>query len=136
MTAAAAQKARTANTKKGATGRGRGRSGGGEGGGGGGGQDPKEGMEGGYDALLIGALPHDWLFPFLRAVVHHGGAGTTAAGLCAGKPTMICPFFGDQHFWGHMVYQAGVGPEPCSIHEVGGEKRNVLCCAVVCCVVL
>ena len=44
--------------------------------------------------------------------------GTTAAGLCAGKPTMICPFFGDQHFWGQMVYQAGVGPEPCSIHEV------------------
>lgn len=75
-----------------------------------------------YDALLIGALPHDWLFPYLRAVIHHGGAGTTAAGLCAGKPTMICPFFGDQHFWGHMVYQAGVGPEPCSIHELTPEK--------------
>jgi len=75
-----------------------------------------------YDALLIGALPHDWLFPYLRAVIHHGGAGTTAAGLSAGKPTMICPFFGDQHFWGHMVFQAGVGPEPCSIHELTPEK--------------
>ena len=28
-----------------------------------------------YDAMLIGALPHDWLFPFVRAVIHHGGAG-------------------------------------------------------------
>ena len=56
--------------------------------------------------------PHDWLFPQMAAVVHHGGAGTTAAGLRAGCPTIICPFFGDQPFWGQRVHQLGVGSEP------------------------
>jgi sterol 3beta-glucosyltransferase len=44
--------------------------------------------------------PYDWLFPRMAAVVHHGGAGTTAAGLQAGKPSVICPFVADQPFWG------------------------------------
>jgi sterol 3beta-glucosyltransferase len=56
--------------------------------------------------------PHDWLFPLMSAVVHHGGAGTTAAGLRAGRPSFICPFIGDQPFWGRRVYQLGVGPKP------------------------
>lgn len=47
----------------------------------------------------IGRIPHDWLMPQMCAVVHHGGAGTVAAGLRAGKPTFVCPFFGDQFFW-------------------------------------
>ena len=67
------------------------------------------------DALLIGACPHSWLFERVAAVVHHGGAGTTAAGLRAGKPTWICPFFGDQFFWGEMIRKGGLGPSPCSI---------------------
>ena len=57
-------------------------------------------------------IPHDWLFPRISAVVHHGGAGTTAAGLRYGKPTLVIPFAGDQSFWGHQVYQAGCGPKP------------------------
>ena len=60
----------------------------------------------------IDAVPHDWLFERVSAVVHHGGAGTTAAGLRAGKPTIICPFFGDQPFWGRRVADLGVGAEP------------------------
>jgi len=60
----------------------------------------------------IDAAPHDWLFPQVAAVVHHGGAGTTAAGLRAGKPTVICPFIADQPFWGKVVYARGVGPQP------------------------
>lgn len=56
--------------------------------------------------------PHDWLFPHMAAVVHHGGAGTTAAGLKAGKPTVITPFMGDQPFWGKQVYNLSVGPRP------------------------
>ena len=60
----------------------------------------------------IDAVPHDWLFERVAAVVHHGGAGTTAAGLRAGKPTIICPFFGDQPFWGRRVADLGVGSEP------------------------
>ena len=62
--------------------------------------------------LKIDSAPHDWLFPRVNAVVHHGGAGTTAAGLRAGKPTIICPFMGDQPFWGKRVYELGVGPPP------------------------
>lgn len=58
------------------------------------------------------AIPHTWLFPRMRAVVHHGGAGTTAAGLRAGVPNAVVPFFGDQPFWGHRVQQLGVGPAP------------------------
>ncbi len=46
------------------------------------------------------------------AVVHHGGAGTTGAGLRAGIPSIITPFFGDQAFWGQQVYALGVGPQP------------------------
>lgn len=62
--------------------------------------------------FLIDAAPHDWLFPRVAAVVHHGGSGTTAAGLRAGKPTVICPFIADQPFWGKVVYDRGVGPQP------------------------
>ena len=47
----------------------------------------------------LGPCPHDWLMPQMAAVVHHGGAGTVAAGLRFGKPTFVVPFFGDQHFW-------------------------------------
>ena len=56
--------------------------------------------------------PHDWLFPRVAAVVHHGGAGTTGAGLRAGRPTIICPFIGDQSFWGQRVHSLGVGCKP------------------------
>jgi sterol 3beta-glucosyltransferase len=55
------------------------------------------------------AAPHDWLFPRMAAVVHHGGAGTTAAGLRSGKPSILIPFFGDQTFWGVRVAALGVG---------------------------
>lgn len=60
---------------------------------------------------MLDNTPHDWLFPRVRAVVHHGGAGTTAIGLKCGKPTMIVPFFGDQPFWGAMVANAGAGAQ-------------------------
>jgi len=62
--------------------------------------------------MFIEAAPHEWLFQKVDAVVHHGGCGTTAAGLLAGKPSIICPFFGDQPFWGGHVARLGVGPSP------------------------
>ena len=58
---------------------------------------------------MVDNVPHDWLFPKMDAVVHHGGAGTTAIGLKCGKPTMIVPFFGDQPFWSAMIVRAGAG---------------------------
>jgi UDP:flavonoid glycosyltransferase YjiC (YdhE family) len=48
----------------------------------------------------------------MSAVIHHGGASTTAAGLRAGIPSVIIPFFGDQPFWGQRVAELGVGAKP------------------------
>ncbi|KAI3391137.1 hypothetical protein diail_7904, partial [Diaporthe ilicicola] len=64
------------------------------------------------NVFYIDDCPHEWLFQKVAAVVHHGGAGTTACGLRYGCPTTIVPFFGDQPFWGDMVAAAHVGPEP------------------------
>ncbi|WP_433330488.1 glycosyltransferase [Spirillospora sp. CA-294931] len=64
------------------------------------------------DVLAVNDVPHAWLFPRTAAVVHHGGAGTTAAGLRAGVPTVVCPFFGDQPYWGERVAALGAGPAP------------------------
>ncbi|KAK4626648.1 Sterol 3-beta-glucosyltransferase UGT80A2 [Fulvia fulva] len=64
------------------------------------------------NVFMLGNCPHDWLFKRVSCVVHHGGAGTTAAGITAGRPTLVVPFFGDQPFWGAMVARAGAGPEP------------------------
>ena len=59
--------------------------------------------------FMLENTPHDWLFPRVKAVVHHGGAGTTAIGLKCAKPTMIVPFFGDQPFWAARVAAAKAG---------------------------
>lgn len=60
----------------------------------------------------IEAVPHDWLFPHVSAVIHHGGAGTTAAAMRAGIPSIILPFFFDQSFWAQRIAALGVGPPP------------------------
>jgi sterol 3beta-glucosyltransferase len=70
------------------------------------------------NVFLVGDTPHDWLLPRCRAVCHHGGAGTTAAGLRAGLPTVVVPSFGDQFFWGRVVADAGAGPEPIPISRL------------------
>ncbi|KAJ5114389.1 hypothetical protein NUU61_000148 [Penicillium alfredii] len=72
--------------------------------------------------LIIGSCPHDWLFRQVSCVIHHGGAGTTAAGLALGRPTIIVPFFGDQQFWGGIVARAGAGPTPTPHKQLTAEK--------------
>lgn len=74
------------------------------------------------NVFMLDNTPHDWLFPKVRACVIHGGAGTTAIALKCGKPTMIVPFFGDQHFWGTMVGSTGAGPEAVPYKELTAEK--------------
>lgn len=64
------------------------------------------------NVFVLKEAPHGWLFPRMSAVVHHGGSGTTAEGLRAGKPSVIVPFIVDQLFWGKRVQALGVGPEP------------------------
>ncbi len=71
---------------------------------------------------VLDAAPHEWLFPQMAAVVHHGGAGTTAAGLRAGVPSLICPFFGDQPFWGRRVALLGAGPQPIAQKRLTAER--------------
>jgi UDP:flavonoid glycosyltransferase YjiC (YdhE family) len=73
--------------------------------------------------FMLGNVPHDWLFKRVSCVVHHGGAGTTAAGIALGKPTIVVPFFGDQPFWGAMVAKAGAGPNP--IHNKALSADNL-----------
>lgn len=74
------------------------------------------------NVYLLENTPHDWLFPKVKAVVHHGGAGTTAIGLKCGKPTLVVPFFGDQFFWGNMIGKAGAGGEPIPYKDLTAEK--------------
>ncbi len=68
------------------------------------------------------SVPHGWLFPRVSAVVHHGGMGTTAAGLRAGRPTIICPYFHDQPFWGKVVHDLGAGPRPIPQAELSVDR--------------
>ncbi|GFF59046.1 sterol 3-beta-glucosyltransferase [Aspergillus udagawae] len=72
--------------------------------------------------FLLDSCPHDWLFRHVSCVVHHGGAGTTAAGLKLGCPTVIVPFFGDQPFWGSIVARRGVGPSPIPYRELTADR--------------
>ncbi|MDX1416030.1 MAG: glycosyltransferase [Candidatus Promineifilaceae bacterium] len=72
--------------------------------------------------FLLDYAPHGWLFPRMAAVVHHGGAGTTAAGLRAGVPTVTVPFVLDQPFWGARIKQLGLGPAPIPQQKLTADK--------------
>ncbi len=72
--------------------------------------------------LRVEDVPHSWLFPRMRAVVGHGGAGTTAASLRAGVPTVVLPLFGDQLYWANRVYRLGVGPRPIRRARLTGAR--------------
>jgi UDP:flavonoid glycosyltransferase YjiC (YdhE family) len=72
--------------------------------------------------LLIDGAPHAWLFPRMTAVVHHGGAGTTAAALRAGVPATIVSHMADQPYWGRRIHELGVGAKPIPRHELSTER--------------
>ena len=74
------------------------------------------------DVFLLKYAPHTWLFPRMAATVHHGGAGTTAAGLRAGVPAIIIPFFVDQPYWAQRVYDLGVGTKPIPRTKLTADK--------------
>ncbi len=83
-----------------------------------------QGVQGasGPDAISIGAVPHEWLFPQMAAVVHHAGAGTAAAGLRAGVPTVSVPIYTDQPFWAARITSLGAGPQPVPYKELTTER--------------
>ncbi len=79
------------------------------------------------NVFVLESAPHSWLFPRMAAVVHHGGAGTTAEGLRAGVPAVIVPFVFDQPFWGARVRALGVGPAPIPLKHLTADR---LACAI------
>jgi sterol 3beta-glucosyltransferase len=80
------------------------------------------GVQSNSNTMAIESAPHGSLFPRVAAVVHHGGAGTTAAGLLAARPTVVCPFQGDQYFWGSAVHRAGAGPQPMPVKKLTPDR--------------
>jgi sterol 3beta-glucosyltransferase len=86
----------------------------------------------GRDVFCLDEAPHDWLFPRMAAIAHHGGAGTTAAGVVAGRPQVVCPFMFDQAFFGRRLHQLGVAPQPLPLRrltapDLAESIRTVLC---------
>jgi UDP:flavonoid glycosyltransferase YjiC (YdhE family) len=79
-------------------------------------------LETAADAFFIDDVPHGWLFPRTAAVVHHGGAGTTAAGLRSGVPSLISPFAADQYAWAERAVDLGVGPRMPDAKGLTSEK--------------
>jgi sterol 3beta-glucosyltransferase len=73
------------------------------------------------NVFVVDAVPHSWLFPRMAAVVHHGGAGTTAEALRAGVPAVIVPFAFDQPFWGARVKALGLGPDPIPLKKLTAD---------------
>ena len=74
------------------------------------------------ELFILKSVPHSWLFPRMAAVVHHGGAGSTAAGLRAGVPSVIIPHSLDHFAWGRRVYELGVGSKPIPRKSLTAEK--------------
>jgi UDP:flavonoid glycosyltransferase YjiC (YdhE family) len=72
--------------------------------------------------LTIGETPHDWLFPRVAAVVHHAGAGTTAAGLRAGVPAVPVPVLADQPFWANRLHRLGAAPSPIPLSRLTADR--------------
>ena len=74
------------------------------------------------DLIYLDVVPHDWLLPRCKMIVHHGGAGTTSAGLRAGIPGVVVPFTADQPFWGNRVQAVGAGPKPVYVNKLSVDN--------------
>jgi UDP:flavonoid glycosyltransferase YjiC (YdhE family) len=72
--------------------------------------------------LKVGYVPYTWLLPQVAGSIVHGGSGSTASALRAGKPTLVTPFLMDQFFWGSRVYELGVGPRPIPFKKLNAEN--------------
>ncbi len=99
-----------------------------------GGIDPAvlaEARAAGVPLHVIDGAPHDRIFPRVAAAVHHGGAGTTAAALRAGIPSVVVPFLGDQGFWAERLCRAGVAPPALRLRRLTAERLAAAIAAVL-----
>jgi len=76
------------------------------------------------EIFMLESAPHSWLFPRMAAVIHHGGAGTTAAALRAGVPSIVIPYSNDQFAWGKRVHELGVGAKPIPRKKLTADKLS------------
>lgn len=74
------------------------------------------------NTLVMKTIPHNWLLPRCKAIIHHGGAITTAAGLRSGIPNLVIPYAADQPFWGSRFHAIGAGPNPIPVRKLTVEK--------------
>lgn len=74
------------------------------------------------DMFFIDDVAYEWLFPKMSAIVHYGGVGTASAVLRAGKPSVVTPFFSDQHFWASRMAKLGVSPAPIAKHHLSSQR--------------
>ena len=79
-------------------------------------------FKGNENLYVIKQVPHGILFPRCKAVIHHGGVGTTAAAISAGIPQLIIPFSADQPFWANRMYKLGVALKPIKEKELTIDK--------------
>ncbi len=82
-------------------------------------------LENSPNIKTIDSAPYDKLIPLVKAVVHHGGIGTMAACLKAGKPFLTCPILyplGDQVFWGKIAVEKGVGLKPLPLKKMTADS--------------
>jgi UDP:flavonoid glycosyltransferase YjiC (YdhE family) len=75
-----------------------------------------------HPVYFVESIPHDWLLPRMAAVVHHGGAGTTAAGIRAGVPSILTPVGADQRLWAYRAETLGIGPSPIPHSRLTAER--------------
>ncbi len=81
--------------------------------------------------FAVETISHDWLFQRCSAVVHHGGAGTTAAALRAGRPSVVVPHMMDQHAWGRVIHELGAGPAPIPRRRLSTQRLQEAIVATV-----
>lgn len=81
--------------------------------------------------FVIDSVPHSWLFSKVKAVVYHGGSGTTAAVCRAGLPSVVVPYFADQLGWGERLHQLGVSPKPIPRKQLTVESLTAAITTVV-----
>jgi sterol 3beta-glucosyltransferase len=74
------------------------------------------------NVFVLDNAPHDWLFPKMAAIVHHGGSGASHFALRSGRPSIATPTFADQFFWGTRITELGVGPRSIPRKKITADK--------------